>query len=659
MKKTGIVLGATVLALSLGGCLYSLYQAREIEHGWVTHALQLHAEKINQFSTAYTRLAEPNTMDDLALLTQKVTTLGWGVQLRYYSPYALDWRNQFETPFNTRAWQEIQIEPKRLVKEMNAQGQNGAEYRLAQGIFLSSGCQDCSFLNNKGERVSLEPGQLIGIMEWAWPLSIANMAYEKELTAWHHHQWQQAGVLLALGLLSLAGIFCSIRTIRTEYEKKYADLSKEVSQYQRILRQERSQYEENSQFTRIVSREIRTPVNSLLGLSELLLSEDLSDSQNEKLKLLEESIQEIVAILDNIAELKKIELDDSPLYPAKISLRQLVHTSLAQFGSKAAQRNLTLLCHVDKKVPESVLLDGQRVQQVLNNLLNNAMHHTRRGGIAVEITAIDPAPNFLEILFKVIDTGVGIPESKLPYVFHHKQAEGIFVISDDAQLSSRLIVCEKLIAKMAGNIGVNSELDKGSTFWFSLQIPTTRHTQSQSDPANQLDYSPYACIFDLPMDSARLMDFIAKQDTHAQKARLSKKQGTLKTVAAEGSLHILLAEDDPVNCMVATNILRKMGHRVQVAGNGLEALQKVLEHDFDVVLMDIQMPEMNGVSATQEIRKLPDIKKSRIPIIALTADAMAGDKEKYLRSGLDGYISKPFRIEQLRQMIESIVTLRT
>lgn len=649
--------GIILLILSLAGIGHGLYHARVLEERWLTQGLRLHAEKIGHIATGYTQITEPNEAQSLTELSQKVAGLGLGAQVRHYSPYALDWRNQFETPFNTKAWNAIQANPTSMPSEM-IEGAQGTTYHLAQGIFLSPTCQTCTFLNNKGETLALEPGQLLGVVEWEWPLNSFSKAYQKERALLQNHHWLQAGFILTLGLVAGLGCVFLLRRLRIYYDKKLSVFTEESQHYQRTLAQERVQHEENTQFTRIVSREIRTPVNSLLGLSELLLSEDLPAPHYEKLKLLEESAKEIAGILDNIMELKNIESDDSPLYPTKTHLRKLVGTLLTQFQSKVAQRQLTLLCHVDKKVPEYVQVDGHRIQQILNNLINNALQNTQRGGIAIEISAVDPAPNLIEIIFKVIDTGAGISESKIPYVFKQKQAEGLFVFSDEEQLRSRLIVCEKLVSKMGGNIGVNSTLDKGSTFWFTLQVAITAGAQEASSYTEIEDsLKPYHYTFDLPMDSERLLKLITQRGAEQQTITTPSKNTALQANASQSPLSILIVEDNAVNRMVATNILSKMGHSVQVASNGLEALQQVIDHDFDVVLMDIQMPEMNGVAATQEIRKLSDPKKSQVPIIALTADAMVGDKEKYLRAGLDGYVSKPFRADQLRQVIESIVPI--
>lgn len=657
--KTSI-LGLSILVVSLAGVGHGLYQSHQIEQRWLNHSLELQAEKFSHLATAYAQLAEPNVTAGLTQLMQKASALDWGVQIRCYSPYALDWRNQFETPFNTKAWKAIELNPKYILGEMTA-NQNGITYRLAQGIFLASNCQNCTFLNSQGETVTLTPGQLLGVLEWEWPLGAIQTAYQAELAAWRRHQWQQSGMLFALGIFSILGLVIAVRSIRTDYENKYKEFSREVNKQQDALTIERQQHAEDTQFTRVISREIRTPINSLLGLSELLLAEESSSTSRhyEKLKLLEESAKEIVGILDNITELRKIESDDTPLYLTKTVLRDLVNTLLTQFSSKAAQKQLMLLCRVDKKVPDQVLLDGHLIQQILNNLLHNAMQNTQRGGIAIEITAVDPAPNLIQLFFKVIDTSAGIPVSKLPYVFKQKQEEGMLVFSDEEQLRSRLIVCEKLVNKMGGTIGVNSELDNGSIFWFTLEVPNPSGVSLQSKmQTDTTEYSPYAYDLESPMDSKRLMKLIQQRAQQQTQPYAPQKNAALQASSPEEALSILLVEDNAVNRMVATNILNKMGHRVQVAGNGLEALQQVIDQDFDLVFMDIQMPEMNGVAATQEIRKLPEPKKSQIPIIALTADAMVGDKEKYLRAGLDGYVSKPFRVEQLRQVIESLSVLR-
>jgi signal transduction histidine kinase/CheY-like chemotaxis protein len=354
-----------------------------------------------------------------------------------------------------------------------------------------------------------------------------------------------------------------------------------------------------SEFLANMSHEVRTPINGVLGLARLLADTDLTDTQRAYIDGITASADILLNVIGDVLDLSKIEAGGLDVDPSPTALRDLVDDVGRLFAGQAKQRGLELSSFVDGSVPPAVLADGSRLRQILANLVGNAVKFTYQGSIQIRVV-----PSEDQIRFEVCDTGTGIPADRL---------ESIFEAFQQGDVSSRtqggtglgLTISRRLVTLMNGTMGVKSTLGEGSCFWFDLPLPA-----ADLPVADAVDEAP-------------------------------------ATVSLEG-LNVLLAEDNPVNVLVARGLLESMGCRVEVASNGLAAVLAASERSFDIILMDVRMPTIDGLAATRRIRREETILGRRTPIIALTAGALTEERDHCFEAGMDAYLGKPFTPDALR-----------
>jgi CheY-like chemotaxis protein len=322
------------------------------------------------------------------------------------------------------------------------------------------------------------------------------------------------------------------------------------------------------------------------------------------------SAESLLTILNDVLDFSKIEAGRMDLSPIEFSLRLSVHQTVKIFSVAAGEKKLALKVKVADDIPDRLVGDWDRVQQILINLIGNALKFTARGGVSVGVEQENSADGKLTAHFTVNDTGIGIVAEKQQVIFEaFRQADG----STTRRFGGTglgLAICTKLVALMGGRIWVESEEGHGSTFQFTINLALSKAGEGQA-------FSTSASL----------------------ENRLRATEASVE--GARARLHILLAEDNAVNQRLGMKLLERRGHRVKLAGTGREALQ-CLEHDhFDVILMDVQMPDMDGLEATKAIRARERVSGGHIPIVALTAHTMKGDRERCLQAGMDAFITKP------------------
>ena len=369
-----------------------------------------------------------------------------------------------------------------------------------------------------------------------------------------------------------------------------------------------------SMFLANMSHEIRTPMNGILGLSELLLHSHLPEREAQHVRTLLQSGRALLKIINEILDFSKIEADKLLLSPTNFSLNDFLQELIQLFGHQARQQGLALILQIDKDTPAWVCADASRLGQILANLLGNALKFTPAGRVVLRVSSSPLANAGVGLVFEVADTGIGISAEQHSQIFEEFNQGDSSAARHHGGTGLGLSIAMGLARLMDGNISVQSQPGLGSTFVLTIRAETC------AEPAT---------LAALPAPSTALPKL------------------------AFPDCRVLVVDDNRVNQIVARAALERLGCHVDLADGGAQGVQAVTQHAYDLVLMDCQMPAVDGYEATRQVRQWERAQKSarRLPIAAFTAHAMAGDREKCEAAGMDDYLSKPMSISGLEQVL--------
>jgi signal transduction histidine kinase/CheY-like chemotaxis protein/HPt (histidine-containing phosphotransfer) domain-containing protein len=415
------------------------------------------------------------------------------------------------------------------------------------------------------------------------------------------------------------GTILEIRTVRladNSAVRTYTDITKrkeaECAAERARIEAERVS-EAKTEFLASMSHEIRTPLNSILGFTGLLLERsDLDSEVKRQVQLIQGSGSALLTVVNDVLDFSKIEAGQVDLDPRSFETRALIDDTLSIVRGLAGAKRLDIRAEIDPDLPPWLMGDEDRIRQILLNFLNNAVKFTREGHVTLAVQRLAATGDGDRVRFAVSDTGIGIPKAKQHLLFQRfSQIDGS-IRREFGGTGLGLAISQRLVELMGGEIGVDSEHRQGSTFWFTVTLPRSEPTSPRADPPPEWH-------------------------ANSRKAR------------------ILLAEDVEVNQEIARAVLEGAGHSVDVVSDGSEAIMAVQECEYDLVLMDIQMPVVDGVTATRRIRELEG-PSGHIPIIAMTANVLPEQVARFAAAGMTGHVGKPFKRDELYEVIERIMS---
>jgi len=415
------------------------------------------------------------------------------------------------------------------------------------------------------------------------------------------------GVLLMLHLI----LVFLLRPIAREVDKDYQLMEKERDDAV-------AANNAKSRYLSTMSHVIRTPLNGVLAMTDLLLETDLTFEQRDYLGIVQASGKSLLSVISDILDFSRIESNQLELITMNFDLKQLVDQVVAGFDDEIGEKDIQLIVFFEPDVPNHILGDPKRLHQILSNLLSNSIKFTRKGEVVLRVSVQPGAQNNQELLFSVSDTGMGIPEEKQKTLFMPFKESGNLLERRFEGTGLGLALSARLVALMGGAIWCESEINKGSTFYFTL--PLKKATGRITQPAREDD-----------------------------SLRIPEQPAGISAPLSDSQVSVLLAEDNTINQRLMERLMERIGYKLDVARDGREAVKMASKKKYDIIFMDLQMPEMDGIEATRHI--LSEAGEPKPQIIAMTANVSREDKELCLKTGMVDYVAKPVSPDKIKEVM--------
>ncbi len=401
-----------------------------------------------------------------------------------------------------------------------------------------------------------------------------------------------------------------------------------------------------SEFVANMSHEIRTPINGIIGAAALMHSTDLTREQQEYLGIIHTSAESLLTVINDILDFSKIEAGKLALNAYAFPLRASLDEIVRMFVPSTHEKGLELRCDVLPEVPDALVGDVGRLRQILTNVVGNAIKFTEQGEVVVRAETAAQTEDEVCLHFTVTDTGIGIPAEKQQTIFEAFTQADSSATRQYGGTGLGLAITARLVELMGGQIWVKSIVGQGSSFHMTIPFGLPQPQAAQS--------------YDVEPASGHGWRALAVDDNHTQQP-LQQEERSVPSSQHTLPEHrqrsrVLLAEDNPANQKILIRLLEKHGYTVAVVSNGRQALAALEQEQFDLALMDVQMPEIDGLAVVTMIRQREQQTGTHMPIIAMTAHAMDGDRERCMQAGTDSYISKPFRVAELFAAIEQLIS---